>query len=61
MKATIKDRLTEKGLKIPEEHLEILVEKWAITQDLRGNLSGIKTADGDIGIINVAQKTLLNN
>lgn len=61
MKVAIKDRLTEKGLKVSEKHLEILKEKWAVTQDLRGDLSGIKTADGDIGIINVAQKTKLNN
>lgn len=50
---TIKELLTHKGIKVREEHLEELEQRWKGMQELRGDLSGINTDDADISLRNI--------
>ncbi|HLR69121.1 hypothetical protein ACFQ1Y_05765 [Virgibacillus alimentarius] len=50
---TVRELLEDKGLKMQENHLRILKDRWEGLQVLKGDLDTIQVDDADIGLRNI--------
>ena len=50
---SVRELLESKGIKVKENHLSILEDRWKGMQALKGNLENAQIDDADIGLRNI--------
>lgn len=53
MSQNIIDVLENKGIRVPEHHVQLLIKQWEAFQQLKNNPNFTKLADQDIGLKNI--------
>ena len=53
MTLSVRKLLENKGIKVKENHLSVLEDRWKGMQALKGNLENAQIDDADIGLRNI--------